>query len=136
MTPQYILRKSLCREPHCGNHNATREQQIRAAALSEIENMDFAKGYAERGYTDPVKGVLFGNWNHFPKGVDSLLEGYGYAVEWSDEWSTCGNCYRAVRTQPDGWDWRPYFTLGDGEITCTDCLRDAGQPLPGEEMEN
>jgi hypothetical protein len=133
MTPQYILKQSLCREPHC-NSRGTREQQI-ITALQEIENMGFAKSYAEPGYTDPAKAVLFANWNYLPSKALELLEYYGYVCEWSDEWATCDNCYRAVRTEPDSWDYRPFFTLGDGEITCTHCLREAGEPLPDEESE-
>lgn len=144
MTPQYILRKSLCRPAHCfsahipgqgyigqgANIGAdTKEEYDRQrvrCALQEIECMDFATKYAEPGYTDPAKMVLMANWNVFPRGISSILERYGYAIEWSDEWAVCSNCNGAVRVQPDSWGWTPSYTIGDGELTCSDCLRASG----------
>ena len=67
MTPEYILRKSLCR-PAFGR-DCTPETR-----LSAIEDMGFAFEYAEPGYTNPAKGILFADWNLFPKNLDSLLE--------------------------------------------------------------
>jgi hypothetical protein len=120
MTPQYILTKSLCREPHCAS-----EPNWKQHAQSEIDNMNYAEGYAEPGYTDPNKCVLFANWNYFPRGIDSILENYGYAIEWSDEWSTCDGCNKAVRTSPDSYGWQPsYAIVNDCEILCADCLAD------------
>jgi hypothetical protein len=116
MNYEFILKASLCREPNCGTYT-------KDARLAEIENIQVAKEYAEPGYTDPEKAILFANWNYFPRGIDTMLENYGYAIEWSDEWATCGNCYRAVRMSADSWQWQPSFTLGDGEITCVDCLK-------------
>lgn len=119
MTPQYILRASLCREPHCASG-----PNWQAHAASEIDNLGFASEYEEPGYTQPDKGVLFANWNYFPRGIDSILESYGYAVEWSDEWAICDQCYKAVRTQPDSWGWTPSFTVCDGGLDCKTCNPD------------
>ena len=128
MTPEYILSKSLCRPAHCGDYTPE-------TRLSEIENMQYASEYAEPGYTNPAKGILFANWNLFPRGVDSLLESYGYEIHWSDEWATCDDCGRAVRTSADCYAWSPSYICGDGGITCTDCLvGDAGSYL--ESLEN
>ena len=115
MTPEYILSKSLCRPAHCGEYTPEARQ-------SEIENIGFASEYAEPGYTNPAKGILFADWNLFPRDIDRLLEFYGYEIGWSDEWSTCDNCGRAVRTSADCYSWSPSYTCQDGEITCTDCL--------------
>jgi hypothetical protein len=138
MTPQYILRKSLCRPPHCGARdklgNDDKERNLRSAE-SEIENLGFATGYAEPGYTDPAKGILFANWNYFPRGLDSILERAGYAIEWSDEWSTCGDCGLAVRSSPDSYGWQPsYAILGECDLLCSDCLANhAAEYLEGLE---
>lgn len=117
MTPEYILRKSLCRSAHCSNADIkTRAQQI--------EYMTFAPAYAEPGYSQPAKGILFSRWNYFCRGVDRLLEQYGYAIEWEDEWSTCQECGRAVRTQPDSYGWQPsYAIFNECELLCVDCLK-------------
>ena len=46
----------------------------------------------------------------------------GGQLEWSDEWTSCCYCGKAVRTQPDSYSWTPSFILGDCEILCSDCL--------------
>ena len=121
MTPQYILTKSLCREPHCVSG-----KNWKRTALDQIENLQYAHEYAEPGYTQPTKGILFGNWNYFPRGLDTILERYGYELEWEDEWATCGNCNKAVRTSPDSHGWQPSFAIENNcEITCIECLKDS-----------
>lgn len=131
MTPEYVLRKSLCRPAFCGHYlpkDATEEQISNSrqadvrSALSEIEDMGCAADYAEPGYHSPEKGILFANWNYFPRGVDSLLERMGYEIEWSDEWTTCSNCGKALRISPDGYGWQPsYFLMYECEMYCKDC---------------
>jgi hypothetical protein len=46
------------------------------------------------------------------------------STEWSDEWSTCDGCSRAVRTQPDCYSWKASFADFGGELLCTDCIED------------
>jgi len=116
MTFEYILKASLCREPNCGDYT-------RDARMAHIENITVARSYAEPGYTDPEKLILFANWNYFPRGIDSLLESYGYEIEWSDEWTTCDGCNRAMRTNPDCWSWQPSFADDEHGTLCLDCLR-------------
>jgi hypothetical protein len=118
VTPQYILRKSLCREAHCsgGPH------RLRYAE-SEIETLGYATEYAEPGYDNPKSGILFANWNHFPGKATDLLERAGYAVEWSDEWHICDGCGKAVRTSPDSYGWQAAYILNDdSKILCLDCV--------------
>lgn len=139
MTPQYILRKSLCRPAHCysahvpgqgyvnrGDHEHTKadyDRQRARSAESAIDNLHYANGYAEPGYTDPAKSVLFANWNIFPRGIESVLERAGYAIEWEDEWTTCNDCGKAVRTSGDSYHWQPYYVLfNECEIVCLDCV--------------
>jgi hypothetical protein len=101
------------RKPHCGQ----------PATQNDAENVRFALGYAEPGYQDPVKGVLFANWNGFPTDFDRVLESAGYAIEWEDEWTECCDCGKAVRTSPDCYQWQPYYVfMNECEIVCLNCL--------------
>lgn len=118
MTPQYILEKSLCREPHCA-HGENWQQ----TAKSEIANLGYAPGYAEPGYTDPQHGILLANWNYFPSRIDRTLEAAGYGIEWSDEWITCEECGKLVRTSADCYSWQPsYVLMNDCDVVCHACV--------------
>lgn len=143
MTPEYVLRKSLCREAHCGYYvpdNATEEQRTKAreadirSAISEIEDMNYASEYGEPGYSQPSKGILFANWNYFPCKATDLLEQMGYEIQWSYEWTTCEGCGKALRTSPDCYQWQPsYFIENECSFVCRDCL---DIPAYLESMEN
>jgi hypothetical protein len=95
-------------------------RQLERSVQSEIDNMDYARKYGEPGYDNPKKGILFANWNSFPRNFDMVLEKLGYAVEWSDEWFTC-DCGKAIRTQPDSYCWQPSYKEKHGEILCKEC---------------
>jgi hypothetical protein len=109
-----------------------------------IEEMRIAVGYAEPGYgcTDSI--IAFGNWNPLdskneegerisgfdlpdshinalPKRIGSLLEKAGADIQWSDEWSECSQCCKAIRTQADSYCWTPSYVMGEGELTCEAC---------------
>ena len=135
MTPEYIMRKSLCRAPFCSGPYELRSVAVKhwpaearefwqKSALRQIENTSYAAEYAERGYDNPKKGILFSDWNLFPKGLDDLLERYGYAIEWEDEWDTCANCGKAFRSQADSYGWQPSYISNaeTGERFCHDCF--------------
>jgi hypothetical protein len=114
MTPEFILRKGLSETPHCSELPADRR-------LQHLDNLGWAPGYAEPGYSDPKKAVLFFNWNEVGRRTFDLLEQYGFECEWEDEWTTCGGCGKALRTSPDSYSWQPsYFEL-NGELTCIEC---------------
>ena len=117
MTPEYILRKSLCRKPYCAH-----EDNWRAMALSFIENLEYAHEYAEPRYDNPKKAILFSNWNYFPSKVTDLLEKYGYSIEWEDEWTRCDVCQKALRTSPDSYSWQPNYIDTENGYFCKDCL--------------
>lgn len=115
MTPEYILRKGIAAEaPHCSQLDVRQR-------LAHFEYLEFAPGYAEPGYTDPKKAVLFFNWNEVGRRTCDILERYGYECEWSDEWTTCGGCGKALRTSPDSYSWQPSYFDMDGEYTCLEC---------------
>lgn len=100
--------------------------------------------YSEPGYSDPASGlIVFGDWNpkcgfSVPKEVQRrdpvsklsrILEKLDAELEWSDEWDTCCDCGKAIRTQADSYGWTPYYRiLNDCEIVCLDCL-DAAEYL-------
>lgn len=137
MTPQFIMRiggalylKSKLNDAgqyvpqHPDAKWDTLEYQQRSIE-SEIECLRWSPGYAEPGYTDSKKGVLFANWNYFDNRTCNLLEKYGYETEWSDEWDQCENCQKAVRHSPDSYCWQPSFVLvGECTILCTKCFKE------------
>jgi hypothetical protein len=118
----------------------TARQAIEKACESgRIEN--FCADYAEPGYDSPKSGILFANWNRSARYDETtrewittddtmprlaeIAEKAGYAIEWSDEWSTCDQCHRAVRTQADCYSWQPsYIIMAGCEIICKECLRE------------
>lgn len=97
----------------------------------------FASEYAEPGYTNPESGIVFGNWNpacgfSVPKAQQQkdpvtklarILEKAGFELEWEDEWDTCSECGKAVRTQPDCYHWTSSFRIvNECELICLECL--------------
>jgi len=125
---QFIMRASLARHiKEIGEQAAdtpywqTADAQL-AAGRSEIDNLTWYADYAERGYTCGARGVLSADWNYFTRDVDTLLERAGFSVEWSDEWTMCDECNRAVRTSPDSHGYQPYYVIQHSSIVCLDCL--------------
>ena len=106
-----------------------------------IEDINlYHEGYAEPGYENPEGGVIaVGNWNNItrydkeqgkyvveddtPSRVARLLERIGVDLQWSDEWDTCDECGKLVRTQPDSYGWtKSYVIQNDCEIICLKCI--------------
>jgi len=61
------------------------------------------------------------NWKPFCECFENLdSDNFGFA----DEYTTCSECGRIIRTSPDGYGWKPDFwlNLDQGEITCSECL--------------
>jgi len=81
---------------------------------------DMYFGCNEPGYDDQI--MLLANWNHVPNHVFDKLESLGFMCEWSDEWSSCSECGKGIRTSPNSYEWAPAYQLGDGEILCLDCI--------------
>lgn len=106
-------------------------RQLERDAQSEVDNLGYAQAYAEPGYTTPTNGIVFADWNKFPRDFYKVLERAGYAVEWSDEWATC-DCGKAFRTSGDSYYWTPAYREVEGEILCLKCAKDA-EPAENEE---
>lgn len=103
-----------------------------------IQDWTLVPGYAEPG-CDEVDVVVLGNFNlpdgnKFDSGIkvknpiDNLVEKLKklgrVEVEWSDEWTTCSECFRAVRTCADGYGWVAHFVILRGcDLYCIDCLK-------------
>ena len=102
--------------------------------------MDVLHGYADPRYGAADAIIVLGNWNTrdkydptrttpltkdetLPARLARVLERIGAEVEWYDEWAQCSECYRAIRTEPDSYSWRPAFAwLDDCSIVCSRCL--------------
>lgn len=95
------------------------------SALSEAESFEWCSTYGEPGYDDPQRGIVFANWNHFPRELADTLERAGYAIEWSDEWAIVYETNKAYRTSPDCYSWTPYYVIDDG-----------GETIGGDEIES
>jgi hypothetical protein len=101
------------------------------------QDVQLYDGYAEPGHDG--ERVATGNWNTCSEydretstRVDydatmprllKVLEALGFECEWSDEWTTCDDCGKLVRTSPDGWGWTPSYAMVDECSTvCMNCL--------------
>jgi hypothetical protein len=96
------------------------------AARREIETIDSCAKYGEPGYHNPAYGIVFANWNYFPRELGAILERAGYAVEWSDEWVIDYESDKAYRTLPNGHGWLPYYVEIDDGIVGGDVIESGG----------
>lgn len=100
-----------------------------------IEEIEIYPGYSEPGYDGET--VALGNWNGIskyennkyialddtPERVCKLLEKLGVSCEWSDEWTSCGDCGKLVRTTGNSYSWQPSFVIiDDCELVCHECM--------------
>jgi len=112
------------------------------SAIEQGADIQWAPGYAEPGYDCGKDGIYFANWNprEFARDgqpcahtmesrIGEVLEHaercdwFDGSLEWSDEWATCDDCGRAVRTQPDCYAWtQAYRLIDDCSIVCEECL--------------
>ena len=116
---------------------------------------DIIDGYASPRYGSADATIVLGNWNTkryaregdapltkdetMPARLARVLERAGAEVEWLDEWTSCSECYRAIRTEPDSYGWKPeYAWLGDCDIVCSACLLEdvAGSIDAGDYVNN
>lgn len=114
--------------------DAARNSTTDRWVLNNIDNIGWAHDTCEPGY-DPGNGMFFADWNKRRTGDDTMarlhdiLETLGYSCHWYDEWSTCGDCGKAFRTQADCWTWQPSFVImNECELVCLDCIEDDPEP--------
>jgi hypothetical protein len=53
--------------------------------------------------------------------VDEVLE---VEIVFSDEYTTCSDCHKIIRTSPNSYHWQPDFYMGDGFIVCNKCFNE------------
>ncbi|MFA5049244.1 MAG: hypothetical protein WC516_09535 [Patescibacteria group bacterium] len=78
-------------------------------------------GISEKRYDDIP--MICANWNK--KKLSRILNwGESYfegliQFDWDDEWTMCGECYKAVRTVPTHYGWTPsYMWASDCDVIC------------------
>jgi hypothetical protein len=119
------------RQPNCSVSNHVANIQL------------YVNGYAEPGYNDPACGIIaLGNWNavagewdpvkgtrpslangDLPQRIERLFEKLGIECEWADEWVSCTDCDKLIRTQPDCHWWTPsyHYNESESEVLCDKC---------------
>jgi len=94
--------------------------------ITQDLDVRYYEDYAEPGYFLRGKlGIFAADWNlPIMKRIGDILEKLGYVLDWSDELTDCGECYRAIRTCADCYQWEPYFTETKNSLVCLDCAND------------
>lgn len=94
---------------------------------------DITQGNVEPGYND--EPFALGDWWVRVDGdlreskVVQLLTACGVDSAFYDEWTTCTECYKAVRTSPDHYGWkRSYHLFHDCEVVCHECIAEDPEP--------
>lgn len=132
---RWIIEAATARDTPMYEGNRKVRDAVTDAGRERLEEVTFVTGYAEPGYGDEHSVIAFGDWNEVEdrktkttdkimERVARLLEKAGTEVEWSDEWTTCEACQKAVRTQPDSYSWQPSYVQDDdysGPV-CEDCV--------------
>lgn len=138
---QRIIEAAIQRTERLDPERWPEEKPTDRAARSVLESINVVKGYAEPGYggLDPDNAIIaLGNWNEItrwdrdtqrsitiskiPCKVAKLIEKSGADIEWEDEWTTCDECMKLVRTNADCYSWkRSYVENDDGGTLCFDC---------------
>ena len=80
-------------------------------------------GIVEMGYED--KMMITADWNppkmekiyKFLEKFEDILE-----LDWSDEWTNCSDCNKAVRTSPDSYGWERSYIMGEHDLVCHECI--------------
>ncbi len=119
------------------------DEDLMELQQTELDNyhVDTYDEYASSDEADPPKGkgIFAANWNEErkwdPAGQTSevidetlaklavLLDRLGHSVEWSENYTSCEGCQRAIRTEMNSYAWIPDFWEGSGcGIYCATCV--------------
>ena len=110
----------------------TKQSKVLSRLIEHCDNtgkhIDVYNGCSESGYDDKV--VIAANWNPKDmKKIGDFIESYfdnKIETEWSDEWTGCSDCYKAVRTSPTGYGWeKSWLWVSECEIVCQECYEDS-----------
>lgn len=130
-----ITDRNLVNCPECGEHvqmgwkvenaGAVIAQDTKnrtfGVVLERFDRVEFYHGIAEMGYGD--KPAFAANWNELKRLGNWMERYFGCELLWSDEWISCSDCGKALRTTPDCYPWEPsYMRASDGEILCIECV--------------
>ena len=92
---------------------------------AKMECYDFGQA-VEPGYDENTVRV-YANWNNYPKQLKAIekLNALGCPIEaeWEDEWASCDECGRYVRTSPDSYGWTRSYAEMDSELVCHECVK-------------
>jgi hypothetical protein len=116
---------------------------------NHMDEIQVYHGCAEPGYEDGP--MVIGNWNNvdkydsvkrertdvstLPSRLCNVLEKLGLETRYSDEWASCNDCGKLVRTSPDSYSWTPSYALvNECELLCHECIEeDSSDYLEGLE---
>ena len=110
-------------------------------AIRENDDLDWIT-YSE---LDGEDFLIFESWELVEKieaiikelDPDSSLDTlFDYNWGFSDEYTTCSDCYNVIRTSPDCYFWQADFWVGDGFILCKDCTQDASEDYLEDKVNN
>lgn len=100
-------------------------RQLERAAKSEAENMGYAPQWAHpNAENQPKKGIVWANWNVFPRGLDTILERMGFEVVWSDQTAQCDGCGGAIHTDPDPYSGKCTYVIERSAFVCLACAEE------------
>ncbi len=131
MTPHYAIKAAL----HCATDLSRCEvESITMAQISESgmlpDDSDPWSAFADwndKRSRDP--SGFHGYGSHAGQKIDTtmcrllaILENMDIECEWSDEWTSCDDCGRMVRTEPDGYGWRMFGYIDDCTLICGHCI--------------
>jgi len=125
--------KKIASRANCVMEAANNMAADNHSVLNHLEEMNLhVHGYAEPGYSPGECGIVAtGNWNRtsggesdLPERVGNIFEKMGIKCEWSDEWATCDDCNKLIRTSADSYGWSPSYWIGDGFIICHECVKE------------
>jgi len=131
MTPHYAIKAAL----HCATDLSRCEvESIIMARISECGTLPDATDprhafadWDDRESRDP--SGFHGYGPHAGQQIDKtmsrlldILERMDIECEWSDEWTSCDECFRMVRSSPNCWNWRMFGYIADGSFVCGNCI--------------
>lgn len=83
--------------------------------------------YADYGFLhdDENSAVFVGNWNDIPGYVERYIDYHfeNSIIHFSDEVSTCSDCYGIIETIPGCYGDLPDYWTGDDFIQCKTCAK-------------
>jgi hypothetical protein len=105
----------------------TTKEKVFDQIIKYMEKHDYINVYlgcSEPGYDDNTVIAADYNEPRISKAASFLETNYpNISLEWCDEWTSCQECGKAVRTIPDSYSWIPYYTiLNECELFCFDCI--------------